>query len=278
LLIPTFFGEEIMVRKPKMTALLILTVLLIGLPAYAQESTKPSEAEKPSSPMRGDEVDAGLSGLDETSDFKLAPVVGEKVEIQVRPGVVIKGIMKDHKYEVLENEGNYRSVDSSEVPGAGIRVYHAMGLDGFLFVRYDSLSEIKFLGKLTEKEGLELAKAIQAEMRRAEEEKKQALAEAEARRAAILAEEEARKSAAEEAGDISEATGESARTEKIRNLLKRFPPPDWRPSRLAEIKKRALILDIYPNDEESAFIDNYELWFEGYEIWQKAQAELESGN
>ena len=116
----------------------------------------------------------GLTSLDEASvpELKIAPVTGEKVEIQVRPGVIMKGVVKDHRYEVLSPIGGYVAVESDEVPFAGIRVYHAMGLDGFIFLRYDAISEISFHGKLSQEEGLALARRIHEEMQRAAEEKR----------------------------------------------------------------------------------------------------------
>lgn len=257
-------------RHWSIAALVLLLVLVSGLPAGAQDATRP-DPETTAKPPKG-----GNSLVPEdVPELKIAPVTGEKVEIQVRPGVVMKGVVKDHRYEVLSPiTGAYVPVESEEVPFAGIRVYYAMGLDGFIFLRYDSIHEITFTGKLSQEEGLALARRIHEEMERAAEEKKRAVEEMEARKQRVEDERAARAVEAEVAVEEEELRVEGRRSAEIKKLLERFPPPEWRPARLAELKKRRLILDILPNDEETAFIDNYELWFEGYEIWRKTQEEL----
>ncbi len=270
----SFRGGIPMKRHGSIAALVLFLVLVSGLPAGAQDATKPDPktTRKPATARQP----RGATSLDaaDVPELKIAPVVGEKVEIQVRPGVVMKGVVKDHRYEVLSPFGGYVPVESDEVPFAGIRVYHAMGLDGFIFLRYDSIHKITFHGKLSQEEGLALARRIHEEMKRAAEEKERAIADMAARRQRLADEKAARAVEADQAAAEEEVLGESRRAEDIKKLLERFPPPEWRPARLAELKKRRLILDILPNDEETAFIDNYELWFEGYEIWRKAQEEL----
>jgi len=263
-----------MKRHWSIAVLVLLLVLVSGLPAGAQNATKP-DPETTRKPATATQP-RGLTSLDAAGvpELKIAPVVGEKVEIQVRPGVVMKGVVKDHRYEVLSPTGGYVPVESEEVPFAGIRVYYAMGLDGFIFLRYDAISEITFHGKLTQEEGLALARRIHEEMERAAEAKKRAVADMEARHQRIADEKAAKAAAEDEVVAEEELLGEGRRAADIKKLLERFPPPEWRPARLGELKKRRLILDIMPNDEEAAFIDNYELWFEGYEIWRKAQEEL----
>lgn len=253
-----------------------ILLLAVGTPAFAQESTKPDPA-KPGADAGSEAPEAG----DEEEKEPLAPVTGEKVRVRIRPGVEMSGVVKERQYEVFK-ENRYIPVDDPETPGAGLRVYFVTGLNGFLFVRADQIIEVTFSGALTREEGLKLAEGLEAEKRRAVEEKALAAAEMQRRRAAA-------KAAREKAGDgagASETPGRPPRAAggapgkpvdmsasekalKIRELLIRFPPEDWKPSRLDEIKRRAIVLDIFPNEEESAFIDNYDLWEEGYEMWRK---------
>jgi len=237
-------------------------VLPASSPAYAQDGANPAgEAKKP--------AEAGDSGA--KKDEELVPITGEKVEAKLRSGVTLSGIVRSARTEILRGS-RYVEVDSRDVPGVGIRIYYAMGLNGFVFIPYETIEEITFNGELTEQESREWAVRVAEAQRRADEERAR---QAEAAEAAKRAAEEEK--AAEEAGEEgdgsekSDADAEKARNLKIRELLKRFPPEEWKPGKLDELKKRAIIMDIFPNDEERAFMDNYDLWLEGYEMWEKSQ-------
>lgn len=212
----------------------------------------------------------------------VVPITGEKVWVKLKGGIVVSGITRGPKAEILRGR-DYVPVENRDVPGAGIKVYYAMDLNGFLFVPYEQMESIRFEGQLSEEEGEALARRIEEKKRQMEEERARARAELEARK---KAEEEAKKAEAEgkdgsdgtsgakttgEEEKPAEGDGADVRARRIKELLKRFPPTDWKPSRLDEIKKRAIILDIFPNEEEQAFMDNYDLWLEGYEMWQRAQ-------
>ena len=255
---------------------LLAAVLSLGLavPALAQGTPAPKEEK------------AGARA----SEQKLEPVTGEKVEIILRSGVPIRGVVRGHRVE-LHHDTRYIPSADRKARGAGIRVFYAMGLNGFIFVPYSTVDEIEFRGTLTEAEGLELAKSLKNENDRAEKERAAAAAEMELKKAAAVAAAEdkaaAEKAAAEKPAPKPEevtpsigggkqsdplaAIEDSNRMFNIRELLKRFPPAEWKPSRLDEIKRRAIILNIYPSGEESAFMEKYDLWLEGYELWKKAQ-------
>jgi hypothetical protein len=251
-------------------------------PALAQEATKPKAPEKtaekkpappkpPPAELKGEKAD--------TSDLK--PVTGEKVVVQLREGDVLRGIVKAARIEVLK-DGRYVPSKDNEEQGAGIRVWYAMGLNGFVFVPYVSVDAIEFQGPLPEAEGLEIARWIAAEKRKKEERLKQAMRAREAKRKAAE-KDEAGEEEDEEAGKPKPDSGSrkdvptsrpvrnEERAARIGELLKRFPPDKWKPSRLAEIKDRQLILSINPTDEERAFMKSYDLWLEGYELWQKTK-------
>jgi len=225
---------------------------------------------------------------EETPVVELKPITGEKVEIRLREGDILRGVLKGARAEVMLN-GRYRKVENRTIEGAGIRIYYAMGLNGFVFVPYASISDIEFKGELTSEEGIDIARRIVAERKRSERQRIRLAMELEAKRRAKQ-EAAARKKAAEESGEETaegtkpgtkkagaDAPKEGAdRAKKIRALLKRYPPgKDWKPSRLAEIKDRQLILNIYPTEEERGFMENYDLWLEGYEIWRKLQDSAE---
>jgi len=281
--------------------------LAIG-PALAQESTKPPvprpqpekkpepKAEKPAQPEKAPEKPAKAPekpaeepAVDpEAPEEELEPVTGEKVEIRLREGDVIRGVVKGARAELLSPSGRFVPAKNREVEGAGIRVYYAMGLNGFLFVPYNTIEDLSFRGALSESEGIDIARRIASERRRSEADRIRAVQELEAKKRAAAEKKAAEEAAAAEGAEGEEAPAEKGpakpvaakgaeeapqsdadRAAKVRELLKRFPPSEWKPSRLAEIKDRNLILNIKPTAEERVFMENYALWLEGYEIWRK---------
>lgn len=256
-------------------ALATFLFLCAGVPVSAQEATKPAPAVAPAA-KAGEGVAEDQAPAEEPAEESvLAPVTGEKVWVRIRPGVELSGIVRERHYEVFKNNRYVRAA-SPEEQGAGLRVFYVTGLNGFLFIRADSIIDVEFSGALTREEGLSIAKRLAEEEKRAEEEKARAAEEMQQRRLAARAAAEGRTEGdggkAPGAGAGKATGGASDKALKLRELLVRFPPKDWTPARLDEIKRRAIILDIFPNEEESAFIENYDLWLEGYEMWKKENA------
>jgi len=200
-------------------------------------------------------------------------ITGEKVQIELELGYTLNGIVKGARAEVMQGT-RYVAAEGRDVPGAGIRVYYAFGLNGFLFVPYHTVKDIAFKGRLTNEEGVQLAREIREERERSARARERAIAEFEAKKRA--AREAAEKAEDEEAGEeggpragAGDSPEDEERAKKIRDLLQRFPPEKWKPSRLDEIKRRRVILDIFPNEEEKEFEANYDLWLEGFELWKK---------
>lgn len=239
----------------------LLCCSLTGL-VWAQEKPAPEE-KKPAPPEGHDPAKPRKSGVAAARKA----ISGEKVEITLRPGVIMSGVVQSARVEIMRG-GRYFPISDTEVRGAGIRIFYAYGLNGFLFIPYESIRKIKFLGDLTEEEGLDLARRVEEEMRKAEEDQARAQAQLADMKAAARDKRD-RENAKEGARSEEEVKLDRDRQLQIRELLVRFPPDKWKPARLDEIKRRAIVLDIYPNEEERAFIDNYDLWFEGFELWQR---------
>ena len=253
-------------RRLILAALIAAALVIPALaPAYAQEGIRPVDPEaKP--------ADAGQPGAKDKEE-ELIPITGEKVEAKLRSGVTLMGIVRSARTEILRGS-RYIEVENTEVPGVGIRIYYAMGLNGFVFIPYENILEISFNGELTEKESREWAVRVAEAQRRADEERARAAEAAEQAKRAAEAE-RAEKETAGDGGPPADGGAEpdlkKVRELKLRELMKRFPPQEWKPGKLDELKKRAIILDIFPNEEERVFMDNYDLWLEGYEMWEKAQ-------
>lgn len=288
-------------------ALMVLFLALSATQALAQSSTKPDRSRMPA-PEPEEQPEKQPEKKPEQPEAKkppatkkapvpeqppaekveLKPVTGEKVWVRLKNGDVINGVAKGQTVEVHQG-ARYVKAKSKDDPGAGIRVWYVSGMNGFMFFPYNTVEKVEFQGQLTEDEGIEIARLIEYEQRRSERERIRVAQELEAKRL----EREAKKKAEEEAAtgeggeevaaastkpgkgeakDDGKTETDAERAAKIRELLKRFPPEKWKPSRLAEIKDRQLILNIYPSEEDKAFMQNYDLWLEGYEIWRKEKA------
>jgi hypothetical protein len=206
----------------------------------------------------------------------VAPISGERVEIRLKTGMVVNGIVKGDHYVTLVR-ARPKKAANRDVHGAGILVWYAYDLNGYFFVPYSTVEKIKFGKKLSFDEGVKIARGIAEEKRLAEKRRVEATAQLEAEKAARKAVEDGTETGEGDAVGKSKSpegavVGAKEQDLKIRELLKRFPPTKWKPGRMDEIKRRAIILDVYPNEEEKAFMDNYELWLKGYEYWQKESA------
>ena len=147
----------------------ILAVLFAALlfgsltgPVWAQEEPAPEEKKPAPDGLKPAPSEDQPAPAGETPRAKAAkPVAGEKVEIRLRPGVVLSGVVRGVRIETMRG-GRYFPISDSEARGAGIRVYYAYGLNGFIFVPYDTISKIKFMGALSEEEGLKIAQRVEA--------------------------------------------------------------------------------------------------------------------
>ena len=279
--------------------IIFFVISLTIVPALAQDgkgepAPEKDSAKAPEKADKGDSKEAEApAGKEDTAEEELVAVTGEKIEVLLREGDTLEGVVKGSRAEVMVN-GRYRKAKNRDVDGAGIRVYYAMGLNGFVFVPYATIENIEFQGELSADEGIMIARRIAAERRQSEQDRVRIAEELEAKKRARKEAAEKEKAeaegvaedGAEEAGkkddrtsgkDGGEKAGEAKlsdadRAKKIRDLLTKYPPEEWKPSRLAEIKDRKLILNIYPNEAERGFMENYDLWLKGYEIWQKQKS------
>ncbi len=277
-----------MSRSLVVPILVALAMLFPAGPARAQDAPAGTAGEI--APPAGEPA-----GAEAPAPAAADAAVGERVEIRMKGGVVLTGMVKSRQFEV-QRGFQFQNAENEDTPGAGLRVWYAMGLNGFIFVPHEEVEGIRFLGGMTEAEVKALVAELEDARIKAEQDRARAAAEMAAKR-------QAKKAAAEEGnaegtppvapGEEPADTGKGpvpppagapavpadpARLAKMKELLQRFPPRDWKPTRLEEIKKRIIVLDVFPSTEEQAFIENFDLWMEGYRLWQQAQGgESEGG-
>jgi hypothetical protein len=186
---------------------------------------------------------------------KIVPKRGTKYEAVIKDPSVIAHLEQNKLLDL-------KKLKAKET----ITLHYMQGMNGTTGVR---VSDIRFLTPLlpmTRSELEEVKGAIgrrieilnTKEMARLKELKKKhaeraAREEAEAKR---LREEEARK---------------KAEVDRFA-LLDRFPPDKgWTKEKKSEIERRKIVLNVFPNKEEQAFLDSFEEWSKQYDEWKKLE-------
>lgn len=150
------------------------------------------------------------------------------------------------------------------------------GLNGTITIPKDQILAIRKLQALDPKIRAELEqekKRLQEDIERQNRER-QALNEEYDRQAAKAAEEAARlaREKQEGADEGERVLKEAERLKKALEIYRRFPPPEWGPQKLEEIRGRAVRKQpLSPDDQE--FLQNIDLWLEAKSHHEKKKGE-----
>lgn len=150
------------------------------------------------------------------------------------------------------------------------------GLNGTFTIPKDQIRAIRKLQALDPKILAELEqekKRLREDLERQNRER-QALNEEYDRQAAKAAEEAARLSREKQEGaeEGERLLREAERLKKALEIYRRFPPPEWGPQKLEEIRGRAVRKQpLSPEDQE--FLQNIELWLEARSYYEKKKGE-----
>ncbi len=193
----------------------------------------------------------------------------ERVLVTLRNGETLTGVAP----QGVKNErlvgGRFLPSDDTRAPKAGIRVWYYRELDGYLFLEQKQVAKVEVLDRLSSEQSKELADAMAAGRRGRDD----------ARRAAALARRAAESRPAPEEGDEPEAPPlkPAPLTEAELAILTRFPPEEgWTPEKFGELKRRSIVLHVYPNANEQAFLDEFESWREAFGRWSALEAVKEA--
>lgn len=185
--------------------------------------------------------------------------LGHRVQITFRSGATITGqlvaVSRDPKEKI-------ESVDYTKVSELTIDMsWEYTGLNGTMSIRKDQIKEIRKLQALDRATLERLQKEKAAMVKALEQANRDREAAEDARDKVAL--EAAKKAMKAEAikGGLGEAE-EIKQLDKLKlgfELLKKFPPPEWGPHRIAEIAAKAQRKQ-QPTPEESDFAKNIDAW------------------
>jgi hypothetical protein len=202
------------------------------------------------------------------------PVKGTRYQITLRTGATLTGVVTCDK--VFERrDGIVWGPADKDAPGAGIRLYFVKDADGFVFVPTREMKDAEKLETVSEREGRDLVKHRIAAAQRAGDEREKLRKEREKHEAQAKAEE------AEKAADESKAATDHVPTPeeqlaRYTALLKKYPPGKWTLDTPKDIERRRIVMDLFPNDEEKAFLAVYDEWSRAFTAWKAGQDALKA--
>ena len=274
------------------TTLLAGAVAFLGVlgasAALGDEGAKSAPPAAPS-PAPAAEAPSPSSALGAEGELR-----GMRCRLVLRGRAVIEGVLPEGKaWEKRDEKGQFVPAQEKE-PGAGLRLFFAMGMDGEIFIRTSDIKDVVDLGNVSDEIAAALKEKILAERRRLLEEKEelvrkelarilgseQAPAPAPASTAPLASAETPAATAAPAAAPpvasaetpaAAKISPEEARRRKGDALLDKFPSPDWSEKRYLELYDRIRLAKVAPDTQEQEFLDGFELWKEALGRRKKAE-------
>jgi hypothetical protein len=244
-----------------------------------QDKPADKPADKPSEQPAGKPADKPADAAAEKAEEKPgSTVVGQRVRVKLRHGGTIEGVvLASSTWERRDLKDGWLAARRG-VKGAGIRLWWVQDLDGFQFVAEGEILEMTVLGSVTDDETKALQKRAEETKAAAERERERleaeraAAAEAEAAAKKLLAEVDKAKQDSDAKAKEAAKPADEVKAQRWAELLAKYPPGTWTLDTPAEIERRKIVLGLFPNDEEKAFLAAFEEWKPAYNAWMKAQA------
>jgi hypothetical protein len=254
--------------------------LVLGLAAASwaegDDKAKPPAPEPKQEPKPEPKPDAPAPAPEAKPDEAAAPAAevepirGVRYQITLRTGTSIVGIVTCEKVFERRDGVNW-AVAEKDAPGAGVRLYFVKDADGFVFIPTKDMKGAEKLEDISEREGRDLAKRRVAAAHRADEERERLRREREKREAKARAKaEDAEKTSDEGAAKETELTAEE-QLARYTALLAKYPPDKWTLDTPKDIERRRIVMDLFPSDEEKAFLAVYDDWAKAYTAWKAGQ-------
>ena len=194
------------------------------------------------------------------------------VRVKLRNGERLKGVVKNGNF-VERPSGGLEFVRAEMTQkDAGLRLWYYNKTDGYIFLPYTMIETYKVLKRLTDVE----INIIRDEIR---EQEKLARKAAEARKKRLDEKAEnlkqggaANKKLAKLAKKVAEDEAKAKADAKYLKLVDEFPPSEgWGEQRINQINIRRLTVRVFPNAKERRFIEVFDDWKKGRDLWIEKQ-------
>lgn len=236
--------------------------LAAALAVLAFTSTPPAQAR-----VKGDDHKSRIRNEIEQMRSSMrdgGELVQTNVRIMVRlnNGNKLGGVIKNGRFIERVRDLDFVPAEKA-TPGAGVRVWYSDNTNSYVFLRHDEILTYRIGARLTDVQIREIEERIAADRERAEK--------ARALQVAKLAAEQQRKTEEENAkaeGDAEkkkQKPSADAEQERLKKLLAEFPPDQgWGPEKIQEMRQRAVVVGVAPDEKGRRFI-------EVFADWQKAK-------
>lgn len=248
----------------------------LGAAGLVAQTPAPVPGAKPApAPPADERIELGNEGTNEksgTTREKLSTLVDVLLSNNER----VRGVVKNGRYVEVSRGIDFEPAEREDSE-AGIRVWHVAGATSFAFIPYRDIRSYRVVRTLSELQVREFASAAREEARRRQD----AAREEAMKKLALRKMQEQNAEVLEKLDDL--AAKERAGQERIARdlgyveVLQRFSPEQgWSPTRLVDIRRR-VALDLFPSEEEKAFILAYDAWRPAYVWWtQDGKARYET--
>jgi hypothetical protein len=170
------------------------------------------------------------------------PSADLRIQVNLKNGASIVGIAPGGCLSERAGRTGYETTDDRSDRRSGVRVWYYRNLDGFLFLSFRTIEEIKILNALNPKESRILREAA-----------------ARARKPSDRRAQGAESPGGEKMRAEQPAAGESSAEDAA--VLKEFPPEQgWSAERYGEIQRRRIVNDVQPTGEEARFVEVFSAW------------------
>lgn len=195
-----------------------------------------------------------------------------KVRVKLRNGERLQGIVKNGRFVERPSGGLEFSRAEMTMKDAGLRLWYYNNADGYIFLPYKSIKTYKVLKRLTDVE----INVIRDEIKERERVSKAAAAQRLEKLKNKAASLKDGKNAAEKldkiATDLAKKKVEDEENAKLLALVEEFPVSEgWGEERINKINIRRLTINVFPNAKERRFIEVFETWKKGRDLWLEKQ-------
>lgn len=203
-----------------------------------------------------------------------------RVRVKLRNGERLNGIVKNGRFVERPSGGLEFSRAEMTQKDAGLRLWYYNNADGYMFLPYKWIKTYKVLQRLTDVEIKVIRDEIKDKERSAKEQAFKRLEKLKDKAAAMKEEGAATEKLDALANSLAKKKAEEAENARLLALVEEYPPAEgWGEDRINQINVRRLTINVFPNAKERRFIDIFEDWKKGRDIWvaQKKKDGSKSG-